>query len=229
MDFIVERKTCNDLASSILDGRYNSQRSRLRECQIKNAYWLIEGKPTHNAHLPQNVLETATFNLQFIYQFKVHKTDNISETLKWLTNMTLSLQRKIKNIMKTKKELSFSLTLEQFLVKNEKTLKNVGNIFQRMLTNVKALGKQACLSIYQNYKTPKLFYRALMNLSNNQERIELLSQVARKANKKLTKYIEEKEGATINLKITLAKRLVILFCYDSYPEIFEEETNEIDI
>ena len=44
LDFIIERKSCNDLAASIIDGRYNEQKMRLSNSGMRVTY-LIEGDP----------------------------------------------------------------------------------------------------------------------------------------------------------------------------------------
>jgi len=224
LDYIVERKKADDLASSILDGRYSSQKARLKKCQIPNAFWLIEGKPSQNSAMSANILETTTFHLQFTHDFKVQRTENLQHTLKWLSNMTLSIQRKIQLDMKSKKPLNFRMNLEDFLLNNAKTTNTIGDIFKSMLTNIKECGKQACNNIYQNYKTPRQMYEKLMSLGNHQERVELLSLKARKENKKLEKLGEEMNG--LNIRISLAKRLEILFCEENYPEILVESNAE---
>lgn len=43
LDCIIERKTGNDLADSIKDGRYEEQKQRLLTCGIKNVIYLVEG------------------------------------------------------------------------------------------------------------------------------------------------------------------------------------------
>jgi ERCC4-type nuclease len=43
LDCIVERKTINDLASSIVDGRYEEQKGRLKGCGVFNCVYLVEG------------------------------------------------------------------------------------------------------------------------------------------------------------------------------------------
>jgi crossover junction endonuclease MUS81 len=45
LDFIVERKTADDLAASIMDGRYEEQKFRLKCCGINNVIYLVEGSP----------------------------------------------------------------------------------------------------------------------------------------------------------------------------------------
>ena len=46
LDYIIERKTADDLAASILDGRYEEQKFRLKSCGINNVMYLIEGTPS---------------------------------------------------------------------------------------------------------------------------------------------------------------------------------------
>lgn len=45
LDFIIERKTADDLAASIMDGRYEEQKFRLKNCGINNVIYLVEGTP----------------------------------------------------------------------------------------------------------------------------------------------------------------------------------------
>lgn len=46
LDFIVERKKADDLASSIIDGRYKDQKYRLKNSGISNIYYIYEGHPS---------------------------------------------------------------------------------------------------------------------------------------------------------------------------------------
>lgn len=43
LDCIVERKTVMDLASSIIDGRYDEQKQRLMSCGVPHVVYLVEG------------------------------------------------------------------------------------------------------------------------------------------------------------------------------------------
>jgi ERCC4-type nuclease len=52
LDYIIERKSCNDLAASIIDGRYNEQKMRLSNSGMRVTY-LIEGDP-HQVSLGGN-------------------------------------------------------------------------------------------------------------------------------------------------------------------------------
>lgn len=44
LDYIIERKTADDLAASIMDRRYNQQKYRLMNSSIKNIFYFVEGK-----------------------------------------------------------------------------------------------------------------------------------------------------------------------------------------
>jgi crossover junction endonuclease MUS81 len=40
LDYIIERKKADDLAASIIDGRYKEQKYRLKNCGAKNILYL---------------------------------------------------------------------------------------------------------------------------------------------------------------------------------------------
>lgn len=44
MDWVVERKTWDDLESSIRHGRYDEQKQRLRQAPMNNKVYLLEDK-----------------------------------------------------------------------------------------------------------------------------------------------------------------------------------------
>ena len=65
IDIIIERKTLNDLSSSIIDGRYNEQKYRLKNSFYTNKYYLFEGTElnTHNnSNLSKDACNTAIYN-----------------------------------------------------------------------------------------------------------------------------------------------------------------------
>ena len=53
LDFITERKTADDLAASIMDGRYEEQKYRLKNCGINNVVYLVEGSPGQYCKIPE--------------------------------------------------------------------------------------------------------------------------------------------------------------------------------
>ena len=71
LDYIVERKTGSDLASSIIDGRYEEQKFRLKNCGINNVIYLVEGSAGQYCRMPNHVLKKAQIHTQIFYNFNV--------------------------------------------------------------------------------------------------------------------------------------------------------------
>ena len=88
LDFIVERKTADDLAASIMDGRYEEQKYRLKMCGINNVVYLVEGSPGQYCKIPEVVLKKAQIHTQIFHNFNVLRLATIQDSLRWLTEMT---------------------------------------------------------------------------------------------------------------------------------------------
>lgn len=63
IDYIVERKTCDDLVHSIKDGRYYNQQYRMMNCGLRNRIYLIEGptssqNPTHADMIQSSIISS---------------------------------------------------------------------------------------------------------------------------------------------------------------------------
>ena len=85
-----ERKTLQDLASSIPDGRYSEQGYRLDKHPLPNhcIYYIIEGninvyKP-FSGTINKQALLSSMVSISFSKGFSIHKTINIEETAEWI-------------------------------------------------------------------------------------------------------------------------------------------------
>ena len=95
---IVERKSLNDLASSIKDGRYIEQSLRLSNLSLHNhnIIYLIEGNLstwTNKYKVQANTLHSAIFSLNYYKGFSVHKTNDMTETAEYLLRVCDKLNR----------------------------------------------------------------------------------------------------------------------------------------
>jgi ERCC4-type nuclease len=95
---IIERKTLNDLASSITDGRYSEQSFRLNSLSLHNhnIIYLIEGD-IHSYNNKFNKIKASTlqvtmFCLQYFKGFSVFKTRDTLETAEYILRITNKLQ-----------------------------------------------------------------------------------------------------------------------------------------
>lgn len=71
---IIERKTYDDLAASIVDGRFREQKSRLAEMRENSSkiMYIIEGNDRgYKGKVPYKTLQSAILNLLLVHNFKV--------------------------------------------------------------------------------------------------------------------------------------------------------------
>jgi ERCC4-type nuclease len=78
---IIERKTVNDLVSSICDGRYKEQSFRLNESCVSNhnILYIIEGQLV-DCTLTKKTLIASLISLWYHKGFTVYRTTDIDET-----------------------------------------------------------------------------------------------------------------------------------------------------
>ena len=97
---IIERKSLNDLASSIIDGRYKEQSFRLdhTESHNHNIMYIIEGSMPYYSKrayskITASTLYSAMFTLNYYKGFSVIRTFNIMETAEWIIRMVSKLNK----------------------------------------------------------------------------------------------------------------------------------------
>ena len=97
---IIERKTVNDLAASIKDGRYAEQSFRLTNCSQENhnIIYLIEGKIDNFKHykdqrIDKNILWSAIISLNHFKGFSVIRTDSLKETCEFIISLVKKIQK----------------------------------------------------------------------------------------------------------------------------------------
>jgi len=96
IDFIIERKTLNDLSASIVDGRYSEQKYRLKNSPYKNTYYLFEGTElnTHNnSNLSKDAINTAINNTINIHNIKFFRTLSTKDTVNKLIEIDSNIRK----------------------------------------------------------------------------------------------------------------------------------------
>ncbi|KAI1731608.1 ERCC4 domain-containing protein [Ditylenchus destructor] len=91
LDYIIERKTWDDLKSSIRQTRYAEQKLRLKDSGIRNVIMVAEGMPQQDRSLEQALVTTSIDN-----RFLVHRTMNTQGTAKFLQSLTNYLLTRLK-------------------------------------------------------------------------------------------------------------------------------------
>ena len=87
---IIERKTLNDLAASLRDGRYSEQSFRLENSNVHNhnIYFIVEGDIHRYSgkynKIPASTLHVTMFCIQYFKGFCLHKTRDVVETAEFI-------------------------------------------------------------------------------------------------------------------------------------------------
>lgn len=101
---IIERKTVEDLKSSICDGRHREQKARLlgSGTPVNRIMYLIEGDLTKNkvCGIPTTTLLGSIINTQLRDDIKVYKTSCLSETTIYLLKLMDKLEKDISEYFK---------------------------------------------------------------------------------------------------------------------------------
>ncbi|CAM9249782.1 unnamed protein product [Ectocarpus sp. 4 AP-2014] len=84
LGYIVERKTASDLASSIIDGRYEEQKRRLKLSGLRRRIYLVEGNLNHQEQLAPAALRAALVSSQACGGLAVVQCDSLRDTVDFL-------------------------------------------------------------------------------------------------------------------------------------------------
>jgi ERCC4-type nuclease len=98
--YVYERKTVNDLLSSVKDSRYKEQKSRLLS-NYKNVNYIIEGSDiiaSNNKH-NQNLLTSIYFNSTYRDNIKIFFTKNINDTITFILMLSTKIIDKPHNFI----------------------------------------------------------------------------------------------------------------------------------
>ena len=166
---IIERKTLNDLAASICDGRYKEQSFRLNECNIHNhnIYYLIEGPiKSYKSHtrIDKRSIISSMISISHFKGFSIHKTNDIQESVEWIIQFAEKIGKQqhlhpfyksietssetIENVEQSA-STSYCQTMKR-VKKNNITPENIGEIMLSQIPNVSA---STAIVIMKEFKT----------------------------------------------------------------------------
>lgn len=95
LGFVVERKTAEDLAKSIIDGRYAEQKVRLKKSGLSKVTYLVEGSLSGQDVLPTKSLRTAMASTLIQHGFSVQRCANLDESVRWLARTHHQVARQL--------------------------------------------------------------------------------------------------------------------------------------
>ena len=191
---IIERKTLNDLAASIKDGRYAEQSYRLNGefLHNHNIVYLIEGdieKWNTNAkynRIKKETLYVTLFSIQYYKGFSVMRTNNVKETAEYIIRLSDKMLRDKKisyyDLSQNKVE-NYSTVIKKEKKKNI-TKENIGEI---MLSQIPGISSTIANKLMEKYGTIDNF---LKEIKDNMEELKELKINNRKISRNVIKNIE---------------------------------------
>ena len=156
---IIERKHVNDLASSILDGRYKEQAYRLQKCQLHNhqIVYLIEGSINHYqnkySRITKETLLSAIFSLNFYLGFSLVFSDNMKMTTLLIQTWSKKLlkENKLPFYQQLNQTTEYSSYLECVTIKKKHL--NKENLDKMMLMQIPGLSSHVVGQLLEEHKT----------------------------------------------------------------------------
>ncbi|KAI9105961.1 restriction endonuclease type II-like protein [Phlyctochytrium arcticum] len=185
LDYIVERKTTDDLVASIKDSRFKDQKVRLGGCGLPNVIYLVEKsrKMTQAVNFGLAALRTAIISTQVINGFFLRETESLAETVDYLVCITKEIESQLKhqditynpNEKGSRREQG-GLQISRKSFKNYQSVNNkskerkLQEIWTRQLMTIKGLSGEKAVVIVRTFPTMRSLLRKLAACSTDTER-----------------------------------------------------------
>ena len=192
LNIIVERKTADDLAASIIDGRYDSQKFRLKQTGVQ-CFYLLEGTKPSPGKITEEHILNALLSTVFNYNFQMKICENTFETLNWLARMTLALEKEVQTWEPYKFESLLDFTTFYNLTNPNKSL-TVREVFGKQLRTLGKCGEQSTLAVLNKFPTPSALHEEIQKATSKSKRSlnQLLNSIKLDNGNKISKKIKEK-------------------------------------
>ena len=192
---IIERKSVNDLISSIKDGRYNEQSLRLSslEQDNHNIIYLIEG----DVKVQKQMVYSAIFSINYYKGFSIYRSSNIEDTAYIISNITLKLLKEKSRVpyYNNNKEEENSKDVNYSSVIKKKKSDNItkDNFGEIVLMQIPGISNITASYIMKEFKTIMNLMEKLKENPNTLDNFAYINdnQQSRKINKNCIKNIIE--------------------------------------
>jgi ERCC4-type nuclease len=160
LGYVVERKTADDLAHSIVDYRYDEQKIKMKLSQA-NCFYLLEGTvPKGSNKITSTTLINSLLSTKFNFGFQIKITKDATDSLNWLARMTSALYQKVSKMSSI--DFQALQTFEEFQSEtNPNEGRTVNEVFGKQLRALDDVGEQSTLAILKSFSTPLQFYQSL--------------------------------------------------------------------
>lgn len=192
LDYIIERKRMDDLVSSIRDGRFVEQKTRLKRSGSEKVIYLVEEYNQQEIinHGVQ-AIQTAMSSTQIIDGFFLKRTNNIEESIDYIVSISklihtiykdttlytipsniitrqnyLDLKQAFKAKSSQNGKASYVVSYPMFSELNTKNgSTSLHEVYLRMIMTIKGVNAERALSLIQVYPTPHSLLTAFKDKS----------------------------------------------------------------
>jgi len=189
--YVYERKTVNDLLSSVKDSRYKEQKSRLLS-NYKNVNYIIEGSDiiaSNNLH-NQNLLTSIYFNSTYRDNIKIFFTKNINDTTTFLLMLSTKIIDKPHNFILNETQKTEPDYIDICKIKSKKS-DNIDKetCYLLQLSQIPNISKQIAKNIKDVYPTMKILINTLATSENPNELLMKIPNIGKQKANKIIEYL----------------------------------------
>lgn len=188
IQMIFERKTMNDLLSSITDGRYKEQKMRLLS-NYTNINYLIEGTDiiSSNNINKQQLLTSVYYHSIYRDNIKIFFNKNINDTITFLLLLSTKIIDNPNNFINTTSNNTFIDTCKIKSKKIDNIDKETCYLLQ--LSQIPGISKEIAKNIRDKYPSMNILLKTLSNSENPNKILEEISNIGQKKANKIIEYL----------------------------------------
>ena len=167
---IIERKTYDDLSTSIKDGRYKEQKNRILNSISNNIrkIYLLEGNKK-DFTLSKNVLEGTINNTIIRDNIHIYISKNIDDTIKFINNILKNIDKYKDNIINNENNIETNNVL---INTSKKSNMSSETCFVNMMSGIPGISKKTAVKFVDKFKNiNNMFIHFHKNLDNNKDLI----------------------------------------------------------
>lgn len=198
---IIERKTIEDLASSIKDGRYREQKSRLvSNYSLNKILYIIEGDLTlENKSVGYNKVSKKTIYsslINLIIRDNIHTwtSHSIKHTIEFLENMMIKLEKQGDIILDKSNNYTNDLCKNINKVKKKNMTPEI--VYRTQLCSIPGISNKFVDAIIDKYPNMTHMINSLSNLPK-EEQIKIIENITYTTDKQKIRKLGKKVGENL--------------------------------
>jgi len=200
LDCIAERKTIPDLASSIVDGRYLEQKSRLQAADVRSTLYIIEGEhivlSAQQKAITAQHIKTCMASIVVDFGMNVLRTRGMDHTISCLQHLHRQVEKRFE---RRNPETATYQPFQQFqTMYGKKAAATNRQLFGHMLRQISGCSVPTALALMNEYGTTARFIQELRKLGADRAQHVIANMI--------------KDGTSQRIGPALAKKLVKIFC-----------------